>query len=825
MGQASSSQNAQRSGRDAASRQQQDTNTTGGASDMTPRNSLRRSNSGSLSSEQTPRQRRRLDEVADALMREVGAEASAELNAAHAQRRRSLRSSLINLSPFRRNSGSPNASRGPSRTSSSSSLSLSGSGNGGSSLRTSLPQNQRRPRPRSMFSLSRRSSMSPSVTLDSFSDRSTISSDPEALESSYFGSMADEGSPLVQTPLSESGPSAASSTHDLGLRPPRSLMRHSMSSGNILPMISEGNSGQGTTTQSRPATGDRSTPPTPTTPSRRLSRFMPRSISLGSLGGSSNANSEAVAPEAVQTAEDVAQRLSRTTRNALALFRRSESSNSLSRPGTGDSQDTVNGNPNAVPSLADLERNFTGPRPGEDQAAMLSRLLSVAAAATAASLVGNNDQAWAGGHDVAGNNSTAEDGSFQGFLQALRGGRLAAALRNGGSELGSTPSAGAEAAGNAGGEDAQAGAGAAAGAAPTANGDLPPLNFFRMFRFNNANNAERAPDQPRTVPVIIVGIRSVPPRDANGNIQEQGQQVPMPFFDALANLAPTHQHHPHLHPTAQQPQGPVPFDPANADSAETASLMEPTPINPAEQTLPQPAAPEGMETTAPLHPGRRPLPQEPLPGGIEPTAPLSPRRRMSAPQLGAGVAPPIMRPLDPGALRGTRDGDRNAHVPPVDGAAPPNATRSWIIYVLGGAYPDNHPILTTPSLFTENPTYEDMMLLSSMIGPAKPPTATTEDIADAGGICVIGDDAIVADGDRCLVCLSDFAPNEVCRKLTKCGHLFHKECIDQWLTTGRNSCPLCREQGVKEKHAEAPAPAPEAGAAEAPSVPDAVAQE
>ncbi|ODQ51596.1 hypothetical protein SAICODRAFT_31231 [Saitoella complicata NRRL Y-17804] len=117
------------------------------------------------------------------------------------------------------------------------------------------------------------------------------------------------------------------------------------------------------------------------------------------------------------------------------------------------------------------------------------------------------------------------------------------------------------------------------------------------------------------------------------------------------------------------------------------------------------------------------------------------------------------------------------------------------------------------------------MLLSSMIGPAKPPTATTEDIADAGGICVIGDDAIVADGDRCLVCLSDFAPNEVCRKLTKCGHLFHKECIDQWLTTGRNSCPLCREQGVKEKHAEAPAPAPEAGAAEAPSVPDAVAQE
>ena len=44
-----------------------------------------------------------------------------------------------------------------------------------------------------------------------------------------------------------------------------------------------------------------------------------------------------------------------------------------------------------------------------------------------------------------------------------------------------------------------------------------------------------------------------------------------------------------------------------------------------------------------------------------------------------------------------------------------NDSRSWIIYVLGGSYPENHPILTTPSLFTENPTYEDMMLLSALL--------------------------------------------------------------------------------------------------------------
>jgi len=62
---------------------------------------------------------------------------------------------------------------------------------------------------------------------------------------------------------------------------------------------------------------------------------------------------------------------------------------------------------------------------------------------------------------------------------------------------------------------------------------------------------------------------------------------------------------------------------------------------------------------------------------------------------------------------------------------------------------------------------------------------------------------IVEDGierpERCLVCLSDYEAQEEARKLVNCGHLFHKDCIDQWLTEGRNSCPLCRGQGVEKK--------------------------
>jgi hypothetical protein len=133
--------------------------------------------------------------------------------------------------------------------------------------------------------------------------------------------------------------------------------------------------------------------------------------------------------------------------------------------------------------------------------------------------------------------------------------------------------------------------------------------------------------------------------------------------------------------------------------------------------------------------------------------------------------------------------------------------------VLGGSYPENHPILTTPSLFTDSPSYEDMLLLSTLLGPAKPPVATDEDVAAAPGLFCIRQVAgnLVAqavDGNEtldlisdthCLVCLSDFEVDEEARKLINCGHLFHRICIDQWLTTGRNSCPLCRAQGVDEK--------------------------
>ncbi|QDS69745.1 hypothetical protein FKW77_010099 [Venturia effusa] len=147
---------------------------------------------------------------------------------------------------------------------------------------------------------------------------------------------------------------------------------------------------------------------------------------------------------------------------------------------------------------------------------------------------------------------------------------------------------------------------------------------------------------------------------------------------------------------------------------------------------------------------------------------------------------------------------------------------TYIIYLIQGILPENHPLLSAPSLFTNNPTYEDMLYIASLLGPGKPPVASESDVAAAPGLFVIEIDSdgklfavsteteerialppVVEDGcerpERCLVCLSDFEDKEEARKLVRCGHLFHKECIDQWLTEGRNSCPLCRGDGVEEK--------------------------
>lgn len=46
--------------------------------------------------------------------------------------------------------------------------------------------------------------------------------------------------------------------------------------------------------------------------------------------------------------------------------------------------------------------------------------------------------------------------------------------------------------------------------------------------------------------------------------------------------------------------------------------------------------------------------------------------------------------------------------------------------------------------------------------------------------------------DSCSVCIDKFSRDDTCREL-KCHHLFHKDCIDNWLSDNIN-CPVCRTE-------------------------------
>ena len=45
--------------------------------------------------------------------------------------------------------------------------------------------------------------------------------------------------------------------------------------------------------------------------------------------------------------------------------------------------------------------------------------------------------------------------------------------------------------------------------------------------------------------------------------------------------------------------------------------------------------------------------------------------------------------------------------------------------------------------------------------------------------------------NTCLICMDDFTEEDLVRKLPKCKHIYHKECIDKWIVK-KSTCPICR---------------------------------
>ncbi|KAG0199913.1 hypothetical protein BGX28_006896 [Mortierella sp. GBA30] len=127
----------------------------------------------------------------------------------------------------------------------------------------------------------------------------------------------------------------------------------------------------------------------------------------------------------------------------------------------------------------------------------------------------------------------------------------------------------------------------------------------------------------------------------------------------------------------------------------------------------------------------------------------------------------------------------------------------WVMLTLSGAYLSN--LLAGAGADGEEGgmSYDDLWMLSNLIGPARPITTTQEAIDSAGfhvgqyenALQGMRDCSTLGDGSKCLVCMSDYEEGEDMRALN-CKHGFHQECIDKWLTTGANKCPVCRAAAV-----------------------------
>jgi hypothetical protein len=441
-----------------------------------------------------------------------------------------------------------------------------------------------------------------------------------------------------------------------------------------------------------------------------------------------------------------------------------------------------------------LRRRRPASSRSDDQLPVLSELLSHAAAATAASLMGNDPNAVRNARAIG-----SEEGTLESFLESLQNGRMASALNQNASNDGSGSSG---------------------------------INFIRLFRFGSSTDVSETeptrnpvPEDERMVPIIIVGIRSINP-NPGGNMNEE-HTIPS-LIDALTSFT-----HP-LDPSestvdlgAAQPNstrfshrrrasmgGFGSYDnqrhhrssetqrPFSAATSETSS-PRPPPSTPASTglsavssgaTTPNPPTSHAFSspTTGPSRTGSLSV-QNPMP---ETTATTT-----SAEDQPTRRTPRHRRLSESDFTRfGSGNPRRNGVVEPDDSAASEAAgagARSWIIYVLGGSYPENHPLLNTPSLFTDSPTYEDMLLLSSLLGPAKPPVASESELKAAKGLfhikvgkepgsvvalSVDGSDAeeeVVAEEEKCLVCLCGYEPGEDARRLMKCQHMFHRTCIDE----------------------------------------------
>ncbi|KAI8062692.1 hypothetical protein BC940DRAFT_308135 [Gongronella butleri] len=334
----------------------------------------------------------------------------------------------------------------------------------------------------------------------------------------------------------------------------------------------------------------------------------------------------------------------------------------------------------------------------------------------------------------------------------------------------------------------------------------------------NAQNTQSQTHRPSVVPILIVGYRTnasdAPPTTPNASYSSPTTPTPVSLATNMPMPPPPppphvlfqqqqqqqQQHHPHLR---RRPQSAI------STSSSLATL----------QSMPLSFQSSRTHTSHPLprqdH-GAPPPPPIPSSAAHYPsTSNASFSSSSVALHHPSSTSLPLRETLAPSSASSTHMNNNNSHhhhpIAP-DSASTTSSSASsthshnttatnttttggrWLIYVWSGP----HHALPLSRL-SDEPTYEELLWLSSLLGPARPVTTTQQAIDAALPAQAWADEAtkqaILQGTERCLVCLDDFAPKHQVRVL-KCRHVFHVECVDRWLVESHNSCPVCRHVPV-----------------------------
>jgi hypothetical protein len=102
-----------------------------------------------------------------------------------------------------------------------------------------------------------------------------------------------------------------------------------------------------------------------------------------------------------------------------------------------------------------------------------------------------------------------------------------------------------------------------------------------------------------------------------------------------------------------------------------------------------------------------------------------------------------------------------------------------------------------------NPAGVSTSVTPKAIVEALPLREITEDYLQKQQMIAMANDDSNDESRKCMICIMDYEPGEQVRTMP-CLHFFHKDCIDKWLLTRSNTCPVCKFDIRKNYNLSAP---------------------